>query len=126
MDYITLLDIQDEILACTDEDVAAGNEYIEHAAARVGVKPGQIELPVRFNVKRLGVCFACYNRCLLSVGTDPTAVFESGKYAESTDIYAQKLKFYKAELERLADTVLAADFTGEGGKAGAVISLGRG
>lgn len=123
MDYITVSDIQDEILQCTDDDIAMGNDTIEHLAQKLGVS--EIPLPVKAIVKRLGVVSACYNRCLMQAGTDPTTVFNGAGGVENSDVYAQKLKLYKAEMQRLMETITAADFGVAGGGGRSTISLYR-
>lgn len=98
MDYIDFGDIQDAVLNCTYDDIAYGNEIINSLASRLKVT--DIPEPVPYIVKRLGVVAACYNRCLLQTGTDPTTVFNGAGGVENSDIYAQKLKLYKAEMEQ--------------------------
>lgn len=122
MEYITLDDIQDAVLQVTDNDILEANRFIEESAARLGVAAKNICMPVTFTVRRLGVIFACYNRCLLSVGSDGSAIFD-GK--ESNDIFAQKLQFYRAELKKITDGLVAADFTGTKSSGGASIRLWR-
>ena len=120
MDYIDFGDIQDAVLNCTYDDIAYGNEIINSLASRLKVT--DIPEPVPYIVKRLGVVAACYNRCLLQTGTDPTTVFNG---AGGSDIYAQKLKLYKAEMERLMASITAADFGVTGGQGRASIPLYR-
>jgi hypothetical protein len=124
-EYITLADIRDEIIDCAEADIAAACAFIEQAAGRLGVPPAEITSPLSFAVQRLGECFACYNRALLKVGTDSTVVFDGARGTEGKDIYAQKLKLYRTEIDRLTASLTAADFTGKRGKGGRVISLGR-
>jgi hypothetical protein len=124
-EYITLADIRDEILDCAEADVAAACAFIEQAAGRLEVRPDDIADPAPLVIKRLGECFACYNRALLKVGTDSTSIFDGARGAEGKDIYVQKVKLYRAEIDRLTASLTAADFTGERGKGGRVISLGR-
>lgn len=124
MSYIDIVDIKDTVLQCTYEDVEFGNETIEHVAAKLGVT--EIPSPVSYIVKRLGVAAACYNRCLMQVGTDPTTVFNGAGGVENSDIYAQKLKLYKTEIERLTALITAADFGIVGGHGRATIPMYRG
>lgn len=123
MDYISLDDIKDEILQCTADDVAMGNDTIEHLANKLGVS--KIIVPVKAIIKRLGVVSACYNRCLMQAGTDPTTVFNGAGGAENSDVYGQKLKMYKAEMQRLTETITTADFGVSGGRGRSTISLYR-
>lgn len=123
MEYISLDDIRDEILQCTDDDLTMGNDTIEHLASKLGVS--EIKLPVKAIVKRLGVVSACYNRCLMQTGTDPTATFNGANGMENSDIYAQKLKLYKAEMQRLLETITPADFGVTGGRGRCSIALHR-
>lgn len=122
MEYIALNDIQDAILQVTDSDVLEANRFIEETAARFGVTAEKICVPVTFTVRRLGVIFACYNRCLLSVGSDGSVIFD-GK--ENSDIFAQKLQFYRAELKKITDGLLESDFTGTKNSGGVSIKLWR-
>lgn len=123
MDYITVNDVQDEILQCTVSDIAMGNDTIEHLAQKLGVS--EITVPVQAIVKRLGVASACYNRCLMKAGTDPTTVFNGANGVENSDVYAQKLKLYRAEMQRLMQTITAADFGVSGGGGRSTIPLYR-
>lgn len=122
MDYITILDIRDEILRCTDDDIEAGNDEIARQARRLGTTASY---PASAIVKRLGVCAACYNRCLLQAGTDPTTTFNGANGLENSDIYGQKLKLYKAEMTRIIENLTAEDFGGAGGRARHSIPLYR-
>lgn len=122
MEYISLNDIQDAILQVTDSDILEANRFIEESAARLGVAAENICMPVTFTVRRLGIVFACYNRCLLSVGSDGSVIFD-GK--ENSDIFAQKLQFYRAELKTISGGLVASDFTGTQNSGGASIKLWR-
>lgn len=124
MNYIDITDIKDTVLECTYDDVEMGNETIEHVAAKLGVT--EIATPVSYIVRRLGVAAACYNRCLMQVGTDPTTVFNGAGGVENSDIFAQKLKLYKAEIERLTALITAFDFGIVGGHGRATIPMYRG
>lgn len=68
MSYITLNDIFDEVLTCTDEDITVGNDTIDREARRLHAKIGEPVAPI---IKRLGVCAACCNRCLMQAQTPP-------------------------------------------------------
>lgn len=120
--YITLNDIQDNLLSVNEHDIEEANLFIEDIAGRMGVLPDKIRLPLPFMVKRLAVSFACYNHCLASVGTDSTTTFDGG---DRKDIYAQKLDFYKNEIDEIQAKLTKADFTG-GATGGVSISLFRG
>lgn len=122
MNYITLDDIFDEMLTCTNEDIDVGNDMIVREARRLNA---EIEEPITAIVKRLGVCAACYNRCLMQVGTDPTTVFNGANGVENSDVYAQKLKMYRTEMERIVSTLTAEDFGTAGGRARYSIPLHR-
>ena len=122
MNYITLDDIFDEMLTCTDEDIDVGNDMIVREARRLNA---EIEEPITAIVKRLGVCAACYNRCLMQAGTDPTTVFNGANGVENSDVYVQKLKMYRTEMERIVSTLTAEDFGTVGGRARYSIPLHR-
>lgn len=122
MEFITLADIQDKILQCDEHDVAEANAFLLSTALTLGVKEDEIKLPANFMVKRLGVVFACYNRCLLSVGSDATVVFEGSR---NDDVFAQKLEFYKNEVKAITDELRTYDFTGIASKGSTTIGLWR-
>ena len=122
MEFITIDDIQDSILQYTDADVAAANEFVLNTALKLGAKQEEIKLPANFSVKRLGVVFACYNRCLLSVGSDATVVFEGSR---NDDVFAQKLNFYKAEVEKISNELRVYDFTADYKTGSTTINLWR-
>lgn len=122
MEYITLEDVQDRVLQVDFADIEEANRFIEDTALRMGVAVDKIVTPVSFRVRRLGIVFACYNRCLASVGTDGSTVFDG---SHNTDVFAQKLQFYRAELKRLEDELMVADFIGSGKAGGARIGIWR-
>ncbi len=109
MEYITLDDLHDDILIFTADDVAESNKFIVDTALKYGVAENEILVPCTYSIKRLGVVFACYNRCLMSVGRDGTAVFDGSRNA---DIFSVKLEYYRAELKRLTESLSKADFCG--------------
>ena len=109
-EYITSNDIHDKLLSVTEYDIAEANIFIEDTAARMGVMPASIRMPLPFMLKRLAVCFACYNSCLAHIGTDATTTFDGG---DRKDIYAQKLEFYKNELNEIQNKLTKADFIGD-------------
>ena len=109
MQFITLDDIQDKLLNVTENDIIEANLFVTDKANRMGVELEKISVPATFNVKRLAVCFACYNRCLACVGTDATTSFDNGS---RQDIFAQKLEFYKSELKFIEARLTETDFTG--------------
>ena len=122
MPYITLNDIFDEVLTCTDEDITVGNDTIAREARRLHAK---IVEPVAPIIKRLGVCAACCNRCLMQAGTDPTTTFNGANGVEYSDVYAQKLKMYRTEMDRIISALTAEDFGAMGGRARYSIPLYR-
>lgn len=109
MEFITLDDVRDNVLQVTEEDIKEANEYVLATAVSIGTDVADIKLPANYMVKRLGIVFACYNRCLLSVGSDATVVFEGNR---NNDVFAQKLEFYKNELNELTAELRTYDFTG--------------
>ncbi len=124
MEYIDMTDLHDAVLECIDDDIAMGNDTIAHLADKLGVT--EISLPASYIVKRLGIVSAYYNCCLRRAGTDPTTVFNGAGGVENSDIFAQKLKLYKAEMDRLLVTITAADFGVTGGHGRATIPMYRG
>lgn len=105
--FITLSDIHDEVLEVTPEDIDAGNEFITLMAARRGVS--EAEIKPTFIVKRLGVCYACYTRCVMAGGTDPTITMDNG---DRKGIHEEKREIYGHEVKRIMAEISAADFTG--------------
>lgn len=119
--YISINDIQDNLLAVSEQDITEANLFIEDLAGRMGVKNEEIRKPLTFMVRRLAVYYACYNRCLACVGTDATTTFDGG---DRKDIYAQKLEFYKNGIDEIQAKLTASDFTGN--KVGTTsIEIGR-
>lgn len=108
MDFITLEDVVDEIVTCTQADIDDANDYLFGQAKRLRVSEARIVLPPVYTAKRLGIVYALYNAAVRSIGKDNL----TGLDAESTrqDIYAQKAKFFKAELDKLETSVTADDF----------------
>ena len=122
MEFITLDDVRDSVLQVSEVDIQEANDFLFATALSIGVKEADIKLPANYMVKRLGVVYACYNRCLLSVGSDATVVFEGNR---SNDVFAQKLEFYKSELKELTDELRTYDFTGIASKGSTTIGLWR-
>jgi hypothetical protein len=122
MEFITMDDIQDKVLQCQDTDIAEANEFVLNTALKLGAKQEDIKLPANFLVKRLGVVFACYNRCLLSVGSDATVVFDGSR---NEDVFAQKLSFYQKEVEKISAELRVYDFTADYKTGSTTIGLWR-
>lgn len=119
--FISLNDIQDRLLKCDEQDIVQANQFIKDTAIRMGVNEGDIQIPLTFTLKRLAVCFACYNRCLACVGMDPTVNFDGGN---QQDVYEKKLALYKTEIDRIVEKLTEADFTGKK-NTGTTINLWR-
>ena len=121
MEYINITDIDDKFLNVTENEIKQANSFIEDTATQMGINLSSIKVPVTFTIRRIGVLFACYTCCLARVGTDPTTSFENGN---RQDIYAQKLGFYKQELNQLVSRLTRADFVGQKAS-GTTINLWR-
>ena len=121
VEFITLEDVTDEIVSCTEADVAEANEYLLNVAKRFNVNEARIVLPPVYSVKRLGVVYALYICCVRNIGKDNIVSLNT----ESTrvDIYAQKAKFFKAELDLLEKTLSSADFINKSGGYGSGFSV---
>ena len=123
MDFITLEDVNDEIVECTQDDIAEANSYLLIVSQRLNVKEDRIVTPAAYTVKRLGVVYALYIACVRSVGKDNLTSLDT----ESTrnDIYAEKARFYREEWKLLEKSITAADFTGgnNGSGLGGVCSI---
>lgn len=122
MEFIALADVRDSVLQCDELDIAEANTFVLNTAIKLGAKQEDIKLPASYLVKRLGIVFACYNRCLLSVGSDATVVFEGSR---NDDVFAQKLNFYKAEVEKISNELRVYDFTADYKTGSATINLWR-
>ena len=108
VEFITLEDVTDEIVECTESDVTDANDYLLNVAKRFGVSEARIKIPPVYSVKRLGVVYALYICCVRNIGKDNLTSLDT----ESTrdDIYAQKAKLFKEEIEALQKSISAADF----------------
>lgn len=122
MEFIALADVRDSVLQCDELDIAEANTFVLNTAIKLGAKQEDIKLPASYLVKRLGIVFACYNRCLLSVGSDATVVFEGSR---NDDVFAQKLNFYKAEVEKISNELRVYDFTADYKTGSTTINLWR-
>lgn len=116
--FVELEDITDRVLNVSFEDISSANQFVNELAVRLGVNHVMI---ASFRAKRLGIIYACYACCLRSVGTDGSSVFAGDR---QIDIFAQKLKFYREELNVLRNEITAADFV-ENGNNICQIKLGR-
>nr|DAZ15050.1 MAG TPA: hypothetical protein [Caudoviricetes sp.] len=121
MNYITLTDIRDNLITCEQSDVDESNAYVSGLAVRLGVNEADIPSAIPVIVKRLCVVYACYLRCLQLIGTDNLTAFET----INQDIYAQKLEFFRLEVNRITNSLCATDFTGKK-VAGGSVPLWRG
>lgn len=121
VEFITLEDVTDEIVECTESDVTDANDYLLNVAKRFSVSEARIKMPPVYSVKRLGVVYALYICCVRNIGKDNIVSLDT----ESTrvDIYAQKAKFFKAELDRLEKTLSAADFIDKASGYGSGLSV---
>ena len=118
MEYITLSDIRDSLITCEQSDVDESNAYVNGLAVRLGVNDVDVPQPAPVIIKRLCVVYACYLRCLQLVGTDNLTTFETA--GVNKDIYAQKLEFFRLEVNRITNTLCATDFTGKAAVGGSI------
>lgn len=121
MIFVTEADIHDEVLRVDDNDIDAANNYVAQIAFSLNIDLSQIPNPPSFIIKRLGVCYACYNRALMEVGRDPVTNLDGS----TTDINAQKRKLYMEELTSIKSSLTAEDFLGEPGGGARVVKLNR-
>ena len=112
MKFITLEDITDDIIECSQDDVDEANNYLLIVAKRLNVREERIVTPAAYTVKRLGAIYALYIASVRSIGKDNLTSLDT----ESTrnDIYAQKAKFFMSEWKEVEKNMTAADFTGGG------------
>lgn len=109
MDFITLNDVVDDIVQCTQSDVDEANSFLMGIAKRLRISNERIVLPPVFTVKRLGCVYALYIACTRSMGRDNLTSLDT--QALRQDIYAQKREAFKVELDKLMEEVDAEDFT---------------
>ncbi len=108
MEFITLDDVTDEIVTCNVNDIAEANSYLLNIARRLGADETRLKATPVYTVKRLGVSYALYICCVRSIGKDNLTALD----VESTrnDIYAQKARFFKAEIDSIEKKLTAAEF----------------
>lgn len=109
MDFITLNDVVDDIVQCTQSDVDQANEFLLGIAKRLRISNERIVLPAVYTVKRLGCVYALYIACTRSMGRDNLTSLNTEALRQ--DIYAQKREAFKTEMERLEEQMEADDFT---------------
>ena len=112
MDFITLDDVTDEILQVSDSDIVTANDYVNGLVVKFRIKPEQLVNPPTYTIRRITVCYACYIRAVNHIGSDAMASYDGGS-GDGKDIYAQKAKFYRQELDGLVNNLTTLDFTGE-------------
>lgn len=111
MDFITLADTTDEIVTCTQADVDQANSFLMEIANRMLIKEVEIITPVAFTTKRLGIVYALYIAAVRDIGKDNLTSLNTESVR--MDIYAQKAKLFKEELDKLEKEIRASDFTGK-------------
>ena len=111
MDFITLEDIDDNILTCRESDVAYANDSLLAKARAFGLAEGDILLPCGARVKRLGIALACRQCAAAMVGSD-TTVMVNGQRGD--DVYLQKYKVYDDLVKSLGASLSFSDFAIEG------------
>ena len=111
MDFITLNDVNDEIVDCTQADVDEANSYLMVVSKRLNVKEERIVTPAAYTVKRLGVIYALYIACVRSIGKDNITSLDTESLRG--DIYAQKARYFTEEMKAIEKTISASDFTGD-------------
>lgn len=109
MDFITLNDVVDDIVQCTQNDVDEANSFLMGIAKRLRISEERIVTPAVYTVKRLGCVYALYIACTRSMGRDNLTSLNTEALRQ--DIYAQKREAFKTELERLEKEIEADDFT---------------
>lgn len=110
MEFITAEDVVDDIVTCTESDIDEANSFLLNIAKRFRVTEARIKIPAVYTVKRLGAVYALYIACVRSIGKDNITALNT----ESTrmDIYAQKARFFKEEMDSIEQNLSANDFTG--------------
>lgn len=122
MKFVTIDDIYDDVVSVKESDIDEANDYVAGIGVRLGVAEGDFVRPARYITRRLASVYALYLASLRAVGTDGSVIFNG---QENVDIYAQKLKYFRAEVERIETKLTASDFAQEK-TAGRTIELGRG
>lgn len=116
MNFITLEDVVDDIVNCSESDIEEANSYLLNIAKRFRVKEARIKIPAVYTVKRLGCVYALYIACIRCIGTDNIVALDTE--SARSDIYAQKAKFFKDEMDRIEKNLSAADFIDKDGERG--------
>ena len=111
MEFITLEDIDDNILTCKDSDVDYANDFLLSLATSYGLEEGDILTPCRMRVKRLGIAIACRECAAAMIGSD-TTVMVNGQRGD--DVYMQKYKVYAELVKEFESSLSFADFAADG------------
>ncbi len=123
MGFITIDDVSDEILKVNENDIEEANRFVTDIGIRLGVAENSFIRPPRYMTRRLAIVYACYLCALRNVGADGSVIFD-GK--ENADIYAQKLAFFRNELQAIEARMAASDYTDQNTSGGRTIALWRG
>lgn len=123
MNIIIIDDVRDDVLTVTENDITDANRFTTDVGVRLGVAEENFTFPPRYTVRRLAIAYACYLAALRSVGTDGSVIFNG---QEGVDIYAQKLKYYGAEVEAITSNIIAGDFSDAKKTAGRTFEIVRG
>lgn len=113
MEFITLDDIKDEVLNVTPDDVDNANSYVNGLAERFRIKPEELINPPTYTTKRIAICYACYIRAISEVGTDAAVNYSGELSGANQDVYIQKAKLYRQEMDALTNNLTALAFTGK-------------
>lgn len=110
MGFVTVDDIYDDVVSVNEAEIEGANAYVTGVGVRLGVAEGDFVRPARYVTRRLASVYALYLAALRAVGTDGSVVFNG---QENVDVYAQKLKYFCAEVERIEARLTASDFAQE-------------
>lgn len=113
MEFITFDDIKDEVLNVTPDDVDNANSYVNGLAERFRIKPEELISPPTYTTKRIAICYACYIRAISEVGTDAAVNYSGELSGANQDVYTQKAKLYRQEMDALTNNLTALAFTGK-------------
>lgn len=128
MEFISIYDINDNILTCRESDIDYANDYLRRLAISFGLSEEELQTPARASIKQLGKAVACRECAAAMIGSDTTVMVDGNR---TEDVYYRKYQMYVQLAKDLETRITYADFavtgTDASGKGGVgVIKLSRG
>lgn len=110
MEFITLADIDDNILHCRASDIDYANSCLLTKALAYGLRGDEIRMPCSARVRQLGTAIACRMCAASMVGSDSTVMMNGQR---SDDVYLQKYRIYDELVKSLSSSLDFSDFAAE-------------